>query len=47
MQKKIDGIDINSLAMSQESLAECLMKKQVFNPYPKVRYTERPDAAGP
>lgn len=45
MQKKIDGIDINSLAMSQESLAECLMKKQIFNPYPKVRYTERPDAA--
>ena len=31
--------------MSQESLIECLIKKQIFNPFPKVRYTERPDSA--
>lgn len=45
IQKKLDGIDVKSLAMGQESLAECLIKKQWFNPFPKVRYTERPDTA--
>lgn len=45
MQKRLAEINVNSLTMSQESLAECLVKKQYFNPFPKVRYTERPDAA--
>ncbi len=45
LQKNIESIDVNALSMSQESLAECLVKKQYFNPFPKVRYTERPDAA--
>ena len=45
LQKKLSEIDVNSLAMGQESLAECLVKKQRYNPFPKVRYTERPDAA--
>lgn len=31
--------------MSQQSLIECLVPKQRLNPFPKVRYTERPDAA--
>lgn len=31
--------------MSQQSLIECLVPKQRYNPFPKVRYTERPDAA--
>ncbi len=45
LRKKIQRIDISSLSMGQESLAECLIKKQYYNPFPKVRYTERPDAA--
>lgn len=45
LRKKIEKIDVNTLSMSQESLIECLIKKQVFNPFPKVRYTERPDSA--
>lgn len=45
LRKKIAEIDVNTLSMSQESLIECLIKKQVFNPFPKVRYTERPDSA--
>lgn len=45
VRKKIDGIRINSLSMSQQSLIECLVPKQMYNPFPKVRYTERPDAA--
>lgn len=45
IRKRIEEIDVNTLNMSQESVIECLIKKQVFNPFPKVRYTERPDAA--
>ncbi|MBQ8227672.1 MAG: spore germination protein [Clostridia bacterium] len=45
LQKNLSKINVNALAMSQESLAECLVKKQHFNPFPKVRYTERPDSA--
>ena len=45
IRKKIDSINVNTLNMSQESLAECLVRKQWFNPFPRVRYTERPDAA--
>lgn len=45
MQERIKAITIDALAMSQESLAECLIKKQWYNPFPRVRYTERPDAA--
>ena len=37
LRKKIAEIDVNTLSMSQESLIECLIKKQVFNPFPKVR----------
>ncbi|MBR5262380.1 MAG: spore germination protein [Clostridia bacterium] len=45
LRDKISKIDVNTLSMSQESLIECLVRKQVFNPFPKVRYTERPDSA--
>lgn len=45
LKERINKIDVNTLNMSQESLIECLVKKQNFNPFPKVRYTERPDAA--
>lgn len=45
LNKKLDSIIISSLAMGQESLLECLVPKQRLNPFPKVRYTERPDAA--
>ena len=39
------GLDVRSLSMAQESLAEAIRPKQWYNPFPKVRYTERPDAA--
>lgn len=45
IRKKIQDIDIPSLSLGQESLMECLVKKQWYNPFPKVRYTERPDCA--
>lgn len=42
---KLNSIDVDSLAMSHESIKECLVPEQAFNPFPKFRYTERPDAA--
>ena len=45
IRKKISNIKINNLSMGQATLAEAILKKQHFNPFPKVRYTERPDAA--
>ncbi len=42
---KLNSIDVESLTMSHESLKECLAPGQPFNPFPKFRYTERPDAA--
>lgn len=42
---KLKQINVESLTLAQESLAECLIKKQWWNPLPKIRYTERPDAA--
>ncbi len=42
---EIDSIDIGALNMGQESLAELMIKKKKYNPFPKIRYTERPDAA--
>lgn len=45
LRQKIENIDVGSVALSQESVAEAMMKPQWYNPFPKVRYTERPDAA--
>ena len=46
LSEVIAGIDVNSLSLTQQSLAETLVKKGWwYNPFPKVRYTERPDAA--
>ncbi len=46
LRERLRAITIPSLAMGQESLAECLYRKQQwYNPFPRVRYTERPDAA--
>ncbi len=42
---KIKGIRVDALTLGQESLAECLVKRRWYNPFPKFRYTERPDTA--
>ena len=43
--KKIDTLSIKTLSMGQESITEALLPKRWYNPFPKVRYTERPDTA--
>lgn len=45
IKTKICSVKVKSLTMNQESLAECLIRRRWYNPFPKVRYTERPDVA--
>ena len=45
VRQKLDGIQVKSLTMAQESVAEAIRPKQWYNPFPKARYTERPDSA--
>ncbi len=45
LRDKIKTIDIRSLTMAQQTLAEALIRNRWYNPFPKIRYTERPDAA--
>ncbi len=45
IRNKIKGIKVQSLTMNIESLTECLVRRRWYNPFPKVRYTERPDSA--
>lgn len=45
LREKINGIQAESLTMNQESLAECIYQRKWFNPFPKFKYTERPDTA--
>ena len=42
---KLETIQVDALNMNQESLAECLVPGVWINPFPKFKYTERPDAA--
>lgn len=45
IKERIRELQIDALSMNQESLAECLYKRPWYNPFPKYRYTERPDSA--
>ena len=42
---RIHAIKVDALTMNQESLAECIYERKWFNPFPKFKFTERPDAA--
>ncbi|MBS7529419.1 spore germination protein [Hazenella sp. IB182353] len=44
LKQKIEAVDIDGLPMAEKSLEEYIFRKQ-WNPYPFVRYTERPDVA--
>lgn len=45
LKGRIADLKVDALTMNQESLAECIYKGKWFNPFPKFKYTERPDAA--
>lgn len=45
LQKRLGEINIPSLVMNQQTLIEAIYKRVWFNPFPKVKHTERPDTA--
>ena len=45
LTKKIEQLDTNSLILGHQSIAESLIHDRWYNPFPKIRSTERPDAA--
>ena len=45
LTEKLSSIKTDALTMGHESLAELLIRQRWYNPFPKIRYTERPDAA--
>ncbi len=42
---RIKNIKTGDLRMNQQSLAECLFHRKWYNPFPKFKFTERPDTA--
>lgn len=45
LEKKLKSIRTGALTVGQESLQECLIRTKWYNPFPKIRTTERPDVA--
>lgn len=43
--KSLSKLDIKALTVGDQSLIDAMCKRNWFNPFPKVRYTERPDVA--
>lgn len=45
IKARIKSLKVDALTLNQESLAECLYTHKWYNPFPKFKYTERPDTA--
>ena len=45
LMKKVNNIKVEALTMNIESLAEMLLEGPYINPFPKFKYSERPDTA--
>lgn len=45
LMSRLNEINVGDLRMSQQSLADQMYKRNWFNPFPKFKYTERPDTA--
>lgn len=45
VKKKLNNIDVRALAMGDQSLVESLTKSKWYNPFPKMKTTQRPDVA--
>ncbi len=43
VQEKIEGIKLDTLTVGDQSLVEAIGKSQWLSPFPKVRYSQRPD----
>ncbi len=45
VRDKIEELNVQDLRMNQQTLAEAMFKRKWFNPFPKYKFTERPDTA--
>lgn len=45
VKKRIETIHVHALTMAQESLAEAIVPHKWYDPFPKVKFSERPDVA--
>ncbi len=45
LRQRLSSIKTLSLTMGEQSLAEALIRTRWYNPFPKIRTTERPDTA--
>lgn len=45
IKSRIEKLHVDALTMNQESLAECLYPNKWYNPFPKFKFSERPDTA--
>ena len=45
IKDRIKDLKVDALTMNQESLAECIFPYKWFNPFPKFKFSERPDTA--
>ena len=45
IKKKLENMNCDSLTMNQQSLVELMFGRKWYNPFPKIKYTERPDSA--
>ena len=45
IQEDIQSIKIDGVPMAEKSVEEFILGSKFWNPYPRVRYTERPDVA--
>lgn len=43
--EELQGIQIDGIPMAEKSIEEFILGSKFWNPYPRVRYTERPDVA--
>lgn len=45
LKDKLKRLSVEALTMNVESIAECLLPGKWINPFPKFKYSERPDTA--
>lgn len=45
IRTRIQNVQVDALTMNQESLAECIYPHKWYNPFPKFRFSERPDTS--
>lgn len=45
LRNKLKNVKLNGISMTAQALTEAIVPSFFFNPFPKIRYTERPDYA--